>query len=193
MDIEVTGAEPVPEPGAGPRRQRGTLYVVVALVVGAAFGFAVANARPAEPARMSVMAAPVTPSAAGEAPGLPGALRERMLARVRQYNQAEPDAVEASEVRLMTSQRDNVVRLDDERAYPRGDYRLQVICLGEGQVWALFRIGDDETYVDMDCHDEHVLVTQLLLTARADGKRAVTLVSDSRAGVAVGFQVLRRG
>jgi hypothetical protein len=59
-------------------------------------------------------------------------------------------------------------------------------------VWALFRVGDDETYVDIDCHDEHVLVTQLLLTARAEGRRAVTLVSDSPLGVAVGLQVLHR-
>ena len=186
MDIEVTGARPVPQP-----RRRGPLYVVVALVVGAAFGFAVAQARPAAPTSAGVTV-PQTTAAGTEAPGLPPALRDRMVARVRQYNQAEPDTVEAADVRVMTAVRDNLVRLDDDRSYPRGDYRLQVICLGEGQVWALFRVGDDETYVDIDCHDEHVLVTQLLLTARADGRRAVTLVSDSPLGVAVGLQVLHR-
>jgi hypothetical protein len=186
MDIEVTGARPAP----GPRR-RGPLYVVVALLVGAAFGFAVARVRPDAPTT-AVVAVPPTSAAPSETPGLPPQLRDRMLARVRQYNRPEPDAVESADARMMTALRDNLVRLDDGRGYPRGDYRLQVICLGDGQVWALLRIGDDETYVDIDCHAERVLVTQLLLTAHADGRRTVTLVSDSPLGVAVGLQILRR-
>ena len=186
MDIDLDARAP----GAPPRR--GALYLVVALAVGAAFGFAVARARPAAPPATVGAAVPSAPASASEAPGLPTELRDRMVARVRQYNQGEPDTVESADVQVMTALRDNLVRFDGDRRFPRGDYRLQVICLGEGQVWALFRIGDDETYLDIDCHDDHVLVAQLLLTARSDGRRTITLVSDSPLGVAVGLQVLHR-
>ena len=201
MDIEVRGEPPAEEPPAErPRwfRRRDSRTVVVAVVLALAAGFAVATVRDGRRAARdaavtaSPPASPPAPSPT-EAPGpaLPPALAARMVDQVRVYNKTEPATVEVSDVVLMTLLRDNLSRLDTARSYPPGDYRLQVICLGEGEVWALFRIGDDEAQVDIDCHSDHVLVSQLLLSAKATGHRVVTLVSDSAAGVAVGYQILR--
>jgi hypothetical protein len=198
MDIEVRGESPVEEPPSRPLpwwRRRDARALVVAVVLGIAIGFAVATVHDQRVARDA--AATVSPAVSPPEPS-PTAAPETalpstdgMVDQVRVYNKTEPATVEVSDVLLMTLLRNNLNRLDTVRAYPPGDYRLQVICLGEGDVWALFRIGDDEAQVDIDCHGDHVLVTQLLLTAKATGRRAVTLVSDSAAGLAVGYQILR--
>ncbi|MEU7869345.1 hypothetical protein [Dactylosporangium sp. NPDC049140] len=190
MDIEVIGAQPVPERPAPGRSRRGTLTIALAVAVGTAFGYALAIARPAPRMIISTPAAPATTAAPA---GLTPAEQRTMVRRVEEYNKPDGDAVEITPVRLMTGLRNNLTRLDDERSYPAGEYRLQVICLGDGQVWALFRIGDDETYVDVDCQAGRLVVTQLVLTARAGGRRTVTAVTDSTLGVVVGLQVLRRG
>jgi hypothetical protein len=198
MDIEVRGGSPAED--RAPRRpvwwrRRDSRALVLAVVVGIAIGFAVATVHDRRLARNT--ATTVSPSLSPPEPS-PTAVPEtappsadRMVDQVRVYNKTEPATVEVSDVVLMTLLRDNLNRLDTARSYPPGDYRLQVICLGEGDVWALFRIGDDESHVDIDCHGDHVLVTQLLLTAKATGRRAVTLVSDSATGLAVGYQILR--
>ncbi|MER7272829.1 hypothetical protein ABT369_00080 [Dactylosporangium sp. NPDC000244] len=200
MEIEVTGARPVPERpervrgGGGGRGGQGALTIAVVLVVGVAFGYALATARPATRTIVAAPAAPLAPATTDPVPaGLSGEQVGTMLRRVREYNKPESDAVETTPERLMSGRRDNLLRLDDDRTLPAGEYRLQAICLGDGQVWALLRIGDDEAFVDMECVAEHVLVSQLLLTARTGGHRAVTAVTDSPFGVVLGLQILRRG
>ncbi|WP_433615479.1 hypothetical protein ACQP2P_11715 [Dactylosporangium sp. CA-139114] len=197
MEIEVTGARPVPERPErvrGGGGGRGALTIAAVLVAGVAFGYALATARPAA---RTIVAAPVAPpvvATTGPVPaGLSGDQVSTMLRRVREYNKPESDAVETTPERLMSGRRDNLLRLDDDRTLPAGAYRLQAICLGEGQVWALLRIGGDEAYVDMECVAEHVLVSQLLLTARTGGHRVVTAVTDSPSGIVLGLQILRRG
>lgn len=203
MDIEVRGATPVDDPPPPARvrwfRRRDARIVAMTAALGIALGFAVATVRDdrraasdaaARASRAASSVASPTPADAPET-ALPAPLVAKMVDQVRTYNHAEAATVETSDVFLMTVLRHNLDRLDTARTYSAGDYRLQLICLGNGEIWALFRIGDDESHVDMDCHDDHVLVTQLLLTAKAGGQRAVTLVSDSTTGLAVGYQVLR--
>ncbi|WP_433059306.1 hypothetical protein [Dactylosporangium sp. CS-033363] len=191
VEIEVTGVQPVPEPPERARNPRRTLSIAIALAVGAAFGFAVAAARPAPRTSAGVATAPSIAVASDT--GLSAQETADMVRRVAEYNKRDPAAVETTPERFMSGRRNNITRLDDDRSYPAGEYRLQVICLGDGQVWGLFRIGDDETYVDMDCHADRVLFTQLLLTAHAGGRRTVTAVTDAPLGVAIGLQILQKG
>ncbi|MFI5909436.1 hypothetical protein [Dactylosporangium sp. NPDC051541] len=189
VDIEVIGAQPVPE---RPRASKasGPFAIAVAVAVGIAFGFALAVTRPAPRTSIGVAAAPA-PSAALD-PDLTAEERAEMVRKVSVYNTVDAGTVEALDVRFMTALRGNTARFDDARTYPAGEYRLQIVCLGDGQIWALFRIGADETYVDMDCHADRVLVTQLVLAAHAEGRRTITAITGSPLGVAVGLQVLQR-
>lgn len=201
VDIEVHGESPVEDPPPVGRlpwyRRRDSRAVAIAAVLGLACGFAVATARDDRRDVTAAAQASSSPSAPAPSPTeaadalLTPQMASRMIDQVRVYNTTEPATVEVSDVVLMAELRTNLTRLDTPHAYPPGDYRLQLICLGEGQVWALFRIGVDESYVDMDCHDDHVLVSQLLLTAKSTGQRTVTVVTDSPAGLAIGYQTLR--
>ncbi|GAA3456438.1 hypothetical protein [Dactylosporangium matsuzakiense] len=186
-EIEVIGAEPVPE---RPRSSTSPWVIAIVLAIGAAFGYAVAASRPAP--RMSIGVAAAPEASAAVAPDLTAAEKADMLHRVTEYNTVDASTVEALDVRFMTALRGNTARFDDARTYPAGEYRLQVVCLGDGQIWALFRIGEDETYVDMDCHADRVLVTQLVLPAHTGGRRTVTAITGSPLGLAVGLQVLQR-